>query len=180
MVVEERDTDVDIVPVDLRSAVDLPFRLGFAIAGVALTAAESAVTIARVTATSVQHEIGQAIGVSSAELGGARAPLALLAQLSDLMSPDRPLGRLIAPGGPLERLVTPGGVVDRLTAKDGPLDQLVTVAESLSSLAPNLERMSVSVEILQDTVDVHGRVATTLSMARGWRLAGGQFVVGNQ
>ena len=33
---------------------------------------------------------------------------------------------------------------------------------------------------LQDTVDVHGRVATTLSMARGWRLAGGQFVVGNQ
>ena len=124
MVVEERGTDADIVPVDIRSAVDLPFRLGFAIAGVALTAAESAVTIARVTATSVQHEIGQAIGVSGAELGGARAPLALLAQLSDLMSPDRPLGRLIAPGGPLERLVTPGGVVDRLTAKDGLLEKL--------------------------------------------------------
>ena len=124
MVVEERGTDADIAPVDIRSAVDLPFRLGFAIAGVALTAAESAVTIARVTATSVQHEIGQAIGVSGAELGGARAPLALLAQLSDLMSPDRPLGRLIAPGGPLERLVTPGGVVDRLTAKDGLLEKL--------------------------------------------------------
>ena len=33
---------------------------------------------------------------------------------------------------------------------------------------------------LQDTVDVHGRVATTLSMARGFRLAGGQFVVWDQ
>ena len=122
--VEERDVEVDITSPDIRSAIDLPFRLGFAITGVALTAAESAVAIARVTATSVQHEIGQAIGISGAELGGARAPLALLSQLADLMAPDRPLGRLIAPGGPLERLVTPGGVVDRLTAKDGLLEKL--------------------------------------------------------
>ena len=40
-----------------RALVEVPFRLGFAITGVVLTAAESAVTIARITANSVQHEL---------------------------------------------------------------------------------------------------------------------------
>ncbi len=48
-------------------------------------------------------------------------PLALLNQLSELLGPDRPFGRILAAGGPLERLLNPGGVIDRLTASDGPL-----------------------------------------------------------
>ena len=58
-----------------RALVEVPFRLGFAITGVVLTAAESAVTIARITANSVQHELNQAIGLEGDELGSARTPL---------------------------------------------------------------------------------------------------------
>ena len=109
---------------DLRKIVELPFHLGFAVTGVTLTAAESAVNIARITANSVQQEVNHALGLSSDDIGSARAPLALLTQLADLLSPDRPFGSLLAPGGPLERLLTPGGVIDRLTGRDGLLEKL--------------------------------------------------------
>lgn len=107
-----------------RKVVNLPFHLGFAITGVVLTAAEAAVGIARVTANSVQYEVNQALGMTGDDLGSARAPLALLDQLTDLLGPDRPFGRLLGPRGPLDRLLTDDGVVDRLTAADGLLEKL--------------------------------------------------------
>ncbi|MDL9943995.1 hypothetical protein QSJ19_00055 [Gordonia sp. ABSL11-1] len=110
--------------VDARSVVELPFRLGFAVTGVVLTAAESAVTIARLTATSVQSEVNHALGLSGDELSSARTPLALLSQLAELLGPDRPFGRIVAQGGPLERLLNPDGVIDRLTAPGGLLEKL--------------------------------------------------------
>ncbi|MBD0023033.1 hypothetical protein GII33_15650 [Gordonia pseudamarae] len=107
-----------------RALVGLPFRMGFAITGVVLTASESAVNIARVTADSVQNEINQSLGIDdSDELGVARTPIALLTQLADLLGPDRPFGRILAAGGPLERLLVHGGVIDRLVAKDGLLEK---------------------------------------------------------
>lgn len=106
------------------SVVELPFRLGFAITGVVLTAAEAAVTVARLTANSVQHEVNTALGLSGDELGSARTPIALLNQLAELLGPDRPFGRILAAGGPLERLLNPDGVIDRLTAPDGILEKL--------------------------------------------------------
>ncbi|MFT4125732.1 MAG: hypothetical protein QM662_05825 [Gordonia sp. (in: high G+C Gram-positive bacteria)] len=107
-----------------RSVVELPFRLGFAATGVAIAGVESAVSIARLTAGSVQHEVNTALGISGDEVGSARAPLTILAQVAELLAPDRPFGRIIAPGGPLERLLVRGGVVDRLTARDGILEKL--------------------------------------------------------
>lgn len=104
--------------------IELPFRLGFAVTGVVLTAAESAVTIARLTANSVQHEVNTALGMSGDELGSSRTPIALLNQLAELLGPDRPFGRILAAGGPLERLLNPDGVIDRLTAPDGLLEKL--------------------------------------------------------
>ena len=44
--------------------------------------------------------------------------------------------------------------VERLTAKGGPLDQLVKLSETLTSVAPNIERMSISIDILQDYVEI--------------------------
>ncbi|MCR5976931.1 hypothetical protein GDN83_04085 [Gordonia jinghuaiqii] len=118
-----------------RALVEMPFRLGFAVTGVVLSAAESAVTIARITASSVQHELAQAVGVDVDELGSARTPLALLNQLSELLGPDRPFGRILANGGPLERLLNPNGVVDRLTAPDGPLEKLTAKGGLLDQMA---------------------------------------------
>ena len=76
------------------------------ITGVALTATESAVNIACITADSVQNEINHTLGVEgSDELGAARTPaFALMAQLADLLGPDRPFGRILGAGGPLERI----------------------------------------------------------------------------
>lgn len=118
-----------------RALVEMPFRVGFAVTGVVLSAAESAVTIARVTASSVQHELALAVGVDADELGSARTPLALLNQLSELLGPDRPFGRILANGGPLERLLNPGGVIDRLTASDGPLEKLTAKGGLLDQMA---------------------------------------------
>lgn len=115
---------MDTPKVDARTIVGLPFRVGFAVTGVALTALESAVSIARVTADGVQHEVNDLLGVEEDNLSAARTPLALLSQLSELLGPDRPGGRVLANGGPVDRLLTPGGVVDRLTADDGILEKL--------------------------------------------------------
>ncbi|OZC31273.1 hypothetical protein [Gordonia polyisoprenivorans] len=122
-------------PIDVRSLIEFPFQLGFAVTGVTLTAAESAVNIARITADSVQHELNHALGISGGELSGARAPLALLGQLADLLGPDRPFGRIVAAGGPLERLLNPGGVIDRLTAKDGLLEKLTAPGGILDQMS---------------------------------------------
>ncbi len=59
--------------------------------------------------------------------------------------------RAIQEGGLLEQLLSEGGAVERLTVEGGPLDQLVNLSETLASLAPNLERMGTSVDILQDS-----------------------------
>ena len=118
-----------------RALVEMPFRLGFAVTGVVLSAAESAVAIARITAGSVQNEIALAVGVDADELGSLRTPLALLNQLSELLGPERPFGRILANGGPLERLLDPGGVVDRLTAPNGPLDKLTAEGGLLDQVA---------------------------------------------
>lgn len=109
--------------VDPSALLGLPVRLGFAVTGVVLTAAESAVTIARVTADSVQQEVAAVIGGDD-ELARARTPLTLLGQVSELLGPDRPFGRIVAQGGPLERVLNPGGVIDRLTAPEGLLEKL--------------------------------------------------------
>lgn len=122
-------------PIDVRSLIEFPFQLGFAVTGVTLTAAESAVGIARITAESVQQELHHALGISGDELGSTRAPLALLGQLADLLGPDRPFGRIVAPGGPLERLLTPGGVIDRLTAREGLLDKLTAPGGILDQMS---------------------------------------------
>lgn len=111
-------------PLNARALVEFPFQIGFAVTGVTLTAAESAINIARLTAGSVQSELNHALGMSGDELGSTRAPLALLGQLADLLGPDRPFGRIVAPGGPLARLLVTDGVIDRLTAEDGLLDKL--------------------------------------------------------
>lgn len=69
------------------------------------------------------------LGAKSAAAG---SPLEMIQQLSSLTANDRPLGQAMAPGGPL--------------------DQIVGLSETLSSLAPNVERMSSSIDLLQDTV----------------------------
>ncbi|MCZ0914030.1 MULTISPECIES: hypothetical protein [Gordonia] len=117
-----------------RLLLEMPLRLGFTVTGVVLAAAESAVTIARITAGSVQHEISLAIGAED-ELNAARTPLALLNQLSELLGPERPFGRILASGGPLERLLNPGGVIDRLTAPDGLLERLTAKGGLLDQMA---------------------------------------------
>ncbi|MEO9327284.1 hypothetical protein [Gordonia aurantiaca] len=118
-----------------RALIEAPFRLGFAVTGVVMAAAESAVTIARITAGSVQHEIAQAVGLEDDSVNAARTPLALLNQLSELLGPDRPFGRILSVGGPLDRLLTPGGVIDRLTAPDGALEKLTAKGGLLDQMA---------------------------------------------
>ena len=128
---------MDLIPpgASPRAIVELPFRMGFAITGVVLTASESAVNIARVTADSVQHEINHSLGFEdNDELGAARTPLAVLAQLAELLGPDRAFGRILGSGGPLERLLVHGGVVDRLVAKDGLLEKATAKGDLLDQL----------------------------------------------
>ncbi|MGW0039351.1 hypothetical protein [Gordonia sp. NPDC003376] len=130
---------------DVRKLVELPFQLGFAVTGVTLTAAESALNIARLTTSNVQYEVNHALGMSDDELANVRAPLALLAQLAELLGPDRPFGRIIASGGPLERLLVAGGVIDRLTATDGLLEKLTAPSGILDRMTEDngiLERLT--------------------------------------
>ncbi len=111
-----------------RSLLTAPLRLGFAGTQIALGTIESAVNVARLATSSVEHEIGQALdepldsGIG--DITGMRAPLTIIAQVADLLTPDRPFGRLLAVGGPLDRLIAPGGVIDRLTAPGGLLEKL--------------------------------------------------------
>ena len=54
------------------------------------------------------------------------------------------------------------GAIERLTAKGGTLDQLVTLTDTLASLAPNIERMGVSITILQDSVEILSQAVNPL------------------
>lgn len=110
---------------DVAAAVKIPLRLGFAAAGIALSTVESMVNVARLTAESVESEVNTMVGIGGgSEIASVRAPLTILAQVADLLSPDRPFGRILSSGGPLDRLIQPGGVIDRLTAPDGLLEKL--------------------------------------------------------
>ncbi len=62
------------------------------------------------------------------------------------------MDRALAENGILETLLSEGGAFERLIAEGGPLDQIVALSETLTALAPNLERMSASIDLLQETV----------------------------
>lgn len=107
---------------DARLVIELPTRLGFAIAGAALSAVEASVAVSRIAIENVQHEITVALGVSQGPPG--RSPLQLIGQVAELLEDDRSLGRVLARGGPLERLVSDDGLVNRMLSDDGVLYQM--------------------------------------------------------
>jgi hypothetical protein len=104
--------------------------------------------------------------------------------LDRLTTPDGPLERLLAQDGAVERLTAPGGIVDtaikpggvveralaeggvldillsergaleRLLAEGGPLDQIVSLSETLAQLAPGIHQMHLSIDLLQETVEL--------------------------
>lgn len=63
--------------------------------------------------------------------GGA---MRLVATLTDLTSPDRPLGRLLARDGVLDRLMEDDGPLLRLLARDGALERLLADGGALDRL----------------------------------------------
>lgn len=94
---------------------------------------------------------------------------------------DGIIERAIQEGGLLEQLLSEGGAIERLTAKDGPLDQLVTLSQTLAQLAPNLERMGASIDILQDTAEILAQAVNPLGELVGrlpnrWLKGGKQTV----
>ncbi|MBH0119330.1 ABC transporter [Rhodococcus sp. CX] len=104
--------------------------------------------------------------------------------LGHALRPGGPLDRLLAPGGAVERLLAPGGIVDtaikpggvveralteggvldvllsergaleRLLAEGGPLDQIVSLSETLAQLTPGIQQMHLSIDLLQETVEL--------------------------
>ena len=125
-----------------QTVIGLPIRLGFAITGVALSAVESAVAVARVSAEGVQNEINHALGINSDLLADTRSPLEILSHVAELLGPDRPIGRALEAGGPVDRLLRHNGVVDRLTGSDGILERLVEREEPLAAIIAQVPHLS--------------------------------------
>ena len=62
-----------------------------------------------------------------------------------------------------DRLLAEGGLVERLTAKNGPLEQLAAVTDSLNRLAPGMEELAPTIEMLRDAVVAMTLVVNPLS-----------------
>jgi hypothetical protein len=60
--------------------------------------------------------------------------------------------RLLAEDGLAERLLAKGGLVDTLTARNGPLEQLTVAVDTLNRLAPGLEALDPTIEMLREAV----------------------------
>lgn len=76
-------------------------------------------------------------------------PVAVARALTEVTSPDRPLGKALAQGGMLDALFAQGGLVDkafapdgfveRLISDNGIMDRLMVLLESVVRLTPTLE-----------------------------------------
>ena len=73
--------------------------------------------------------------------------------IDELLAEEGLVERLLAEDGLAERLMAKGGLIDMLTARNGPLEQTVFVAETLNKLAPNLEALTPTIDMLRDAVD---------------------------
>lgn len=124
---------------ELVKILTLPLRVGITVAEISLGIAELTVTTIRVIATN-----SGATAAGAASLADPHGPMQMIRQLSSLTADGRPIGQALAAGGPLERLIAEGG----------PLDQIVALSDTLTSLAPRLERMNASITMLQDTVEI--------------------------
>jgi hypothetical protein len=80
-----------------------------------------------------------------------------------LLGDDGLLERVLAEDGIADRLLAEGGLVDKLTAKNGPLEQLTTVTESLNRLAPGMEELAPTIEMLREAVVAMTLVVNPLS-----------------
>ena len=80
-----------------------------------------------------------------------------------LFGEDGVLERVLAEEGVVDRLLAEGGLVDKLTAKNGPLEQLAAVTDSLNRLAPGMEELAPTIEMLREAVVAMTLVVNPLS-----------------
>lgn len=90
----------------------------------------------------------------------ALAPGGLVDQL---LAEDGLVERILAEDGLADRLLAEGGLIDRLTAKDGPVEQLTVVTESLNRLAPGMEELAPTIDMLREAVVAMTMVVNPLS-----------------
>jgi hypothetical protein len=67
----------------------------------------------------------------AASLSDPGGPIRLVNVVSEVLDPDRPLGRALAAGGTIDRLLAEGGALDQLAADGGPLDRLLEAGGAL-------------------------------------------------
>ena len=79
--------------------------------------------------------------------------------VDQLLADDGLVERVLAEDGLADRLLAEGGLIDTLTSKDGPIEQLTMVTESLNRLAPGMEELAPTIELLREAV-----VAMTLAV----------------
>ena len=60
--------------------------------------------------------------------------------------------RILADDGLADRLLAEGGLLDTLTSSNGPLEQLTVVTDSLNRLAPGMEELAPTIELLREAV----------------------------
>lgn len=80
-----------------------------------------------------------------------------------LFAEDGVLERVLAEEGMAERLLAEGGLIDTLTAKNGPLEQFTAVTDSLNRLAPGMEELAPTIEMLREAVVAMTLVVNPLS-----------------
>lgn len=167
-----------------------PMRIGLAAAGAGIEVATATLDIAKrslgdITVPSPKDSVVHILGLDEtveranrlAELFDAEAPLgralATGGTIDRLMQPgglidqllaeDGLVERILAEDGLADRLLADGGLIDTLTSKEGPLEQLTVVTESLNRLAPGLEELAPTIEMLREAVVAMTMVVNPLS-----------------
>lgn len=99
----------------------------------------------------------------TAEGGAVDRALAPGGLIDQLLAEDGIVERVLAEDGLADRLLAEGGLIDKLTSKNGPLEQLTTVTESLNRLAPGMEELAPTIEMLREAVVAMTLVVNPLS-----------------
>lgn len=99
----------------------------------------------------------------TAEGGALDRALAPGGLVDRMLGADGVLERMLAEDGVVDRLTAKGGVVDTLTAHNGPLEQLTIVTDTLNRLAPGMEELAPTIELLREAVVAMTMVINPLS-----------------
>lgn len=93
--------------------------------------------------------VDQALGLLSSPVG----PVAVARALTEVASPDRPLGRALARGGIVDAVFSEGGLIDKAFAEDGFVEQLISdngIVDRLMVLLEAVVRLTPTLEGIHD------------------------------